>query len=93
MREWERERKRGRKWVMIAKRHFTTKKRLHLRCCVFPEWIPCVGIEIDISQRKTGTAASSSHISRMHSCSEKRKILSSEDSDSDVVLLSLEQPQ
>ena len=60
----ERERKRGRKWVMIAQRQFIAKKRLQLRC-VFPEWILCVVIEIDISQRKTGTAASPLHISRM----------------------------
>ena len=66
----ERERKRGRKWVMIAKRHFTAKKRLQLSVnCVFPEWILCVGIEIEISQRKTETAASPLHISRMDSCS------------------------
>ena len=83
---------------MIAQRHFIAKKRLQLRC-VFPEWTLCVVIEIDISQRKTETAASPLHISRMDSCSDsdspvhkKRKILSSEDSDSDVVLLFVEQP-
>ena len=53
----------------------------------------CVGIEIDISQRKTETAASPLH--RMDSCSDSDRVLCTrneyEDSDSDV-LLSVEQP-
>ena len=46
------------------------------------EWILCVGIEIDISQRKTET---------LHLRAQEMKN-SSEDSDSDIVLLSVEQP-
>ena len=34
---------------------FHSEKKNGCNRCVFPEWILCVGIEIDISQRKTET--------------------------------------